>query len=359
MRSGSIITVALAAFLAAGAARATDTGGGKDSAGASPGAGPSSQSGGGSGSNSTNLAGVTGLGGEGYIREGLTYGGLWDWRKLNRDEKPWEVGAIWETHVLIRQNDLEGQAANKVLDYMYFYARGDITARNRLSLRGGFYQRFLADDGETGYRMSDLTLTYTRIQPLPRNFVVRVAASLSAPTSFFSQKMSLITAPTVSVQGAWHYRGLSVDARLFAQYYFVRYNTAEGGNPNPRASFGGYLEAEYAFSFLRSLSIGADAYTEWTWLYDVGNAGSPDMTFLGTTPSTQFPNQPVQQAYGGEVFLRYSPPPFARIRTDISAAYAQGDPTLGYTSILHDGIAHIYPFWRQTSEFYFTLAARY
>jgi hypothetical protein len=83
------------------------------------------------------------------------------------------------------------------------------------------------------------------------------------------------------------------------------------------------------------------------------------MTFLGTVQDPQFNGQPVQQAYGGEVFLRYSPPPFARIHTDISAAYAQGDPTLGYTSILHDGVSHIYPFWRQTSEFYFTIAARY
>jgi hypothetical protein len=358
MRTGSILAVALAAFLAAGAARATDTGGGgKDSAGASPSAGPSASSGSSTGT-SASLYGGTG-GGEGYIREGLTYGGLWDWRKLNRDEKPWEVGAVWETHVLVRQNDLEGAAANKVLDYMYFYARGDITARNRLSLRGGFYQRFLADDGETGYRMSDLTLTYTRIQPLPRDFVLRVAASLSAPTSFISQKMSLITAPTLSIQGGWHWRGLSIDARVFAQYYFVRYSTLEGGNPNPRTALGGYLEAEYAFWFFKPLTIGGDIYTEWDWYYDVANAGSPDMTFNGTTPNPQFPNQPAQQAYGGEIFLRYTPPPFARIHTDVTAAYAQGDPTLGYTSILHDGIGHIYPFWRQTSEFYFTIAARY
>src|SRR5205809_790138 len=78
------------------------------------------------------------------------------------------------------------------------YARADITSKNRLSLRLGFYERFLADQSESGLRLGDLSLTYTRFVPLPKEFALRLSAALTAPTSFYSQKQTLITAPTVS-----------------------------------------------------------------------------------------------------------------------------------------------------------------
>ena len=41
-------------------------------------------------------------------------------------------------------------------------------------------------------------------------------------------------------------------------------------------------------------------------------------------------------------------------------AFANGDPTLGFNSVLHDGVAHYYSvYWRHTSEFYGALSARY
>ena len=41
-------------------------------------------------------------------------------------------------------------------------------------------------------------------------------------------------------------------------------------------------------------------------------------------------------------------------------SYAEGDPTLGYTSVLHDGARHLYfGFNRHVSEFYAALTARY
>jgi hypothetical protein len=274
--------------------------------------------------------------------------------------KRWEVGLSYELHTLIRQNDLAGAAPNKVFNFFYLYGQFDITPRNRLSLRGGIYERFLADDGESGVRMSDLVLSYSRLIPLPWKISARAVGSLSAPTSFYSQKAGLITAPTITVQLDRRFGGFSVDARVFGSFFFYTHTTPNGGgNPNPEASLGWLLEAEYAFWFLKSLAIGLDFFDEYVWYYDVHNGAPANSQFVGVVSDAQFPTQPVQQVYGGEVFLRYTLPTLVGIKSDVTLAYAQGDPTLGYTSVLHDGVAHVYPFWRQTSQIYGVLSARY
>jgi len=40
-------------------------------------------------------------------------------------------------------------------------------------------------------------------------------------------------------------------------------------------------------------------------------------------------------------------------------AYAQGDPTIGYSSVLHDGVGHAYLGFYNTSEVYASLGVRY
>ena len=52
-------------------------------------------------------------------------------------------------------------------------------------------------------------------------------------------------------------------------------------------------------------------------------------------------------------------PTFSGVKSDISLAYAQGDPTIGYTNFLHDGVGHAYLGYRQTSEVYASLGMRY
>jgi hypothetical protein len=269
--------------------------------------------------------------------------------------KRWEVGASYELHALIRQNDLNGAGSNKLLNFFYLYAQVDVTPRNRLSLRGGLYERFIADGGETGVRMSDLVASYSRLIPLPWKLSARASGSLTFPTSFSSQKAGMITAPTITLQLDRQFGGFSVDARVFASYFFYTNTTPSGGaNPNVEGTLGGLLEVEYAFWFLKSLAIGVDAFDEYVWYYDVQNGASANSQFAPAVPT-----QPVQQVYGYEVFLRYTPPTLKGIKSDLTLAYAQGDPTLGYTSVLHDGVAHVYPFWRQTSEIYGVLGVRY
>ena len=65
-------------------------------------------------------------------------GGLSETRAQNADkapedtavtQKPWEVGGTWETHRLIRQEDLGAAASNKLVNVLGAYARYDLTDR--------------------------------------------------------------------------------------------------------------------------------------------------------------------------------------------------------------------------------------
>jgi hypothetical protein len=193
--------------------------------------------------------------------------------------------------------------------------------------------------------------------------------------------MGLITAPLFGVDLRRDFGHLSIDLRFFVDGYIVTKSSFQasgtndplgGGDAAPRADVGGVAAAEYRIPRFESLAVGIDFYTAYTWYYDItANSAPGPVTGCQTSysPGTggQYPNahfgfpcqQPAQQAYGGEIFVRYSPPVYKGIHTDITLAFAQGDPTLGYTSILHDGVQHLYGFWRLTSEFYGALGVRY
>jgi len=271
--------------------------------------------------------------------------------------KPWEVGASFETHRMIRQDDLEGAASSKVFNVFGLYARYDLSEHDRISVGDFFEQRFIADSGETGLRSGDVTFRYTRTEPLPKQFTFAATGALSAPTSFYSQKASLITAPTLILQldkkiGKY----VSVSARTSGAVFINKYSSAEGGAPNPKWRLSGGLEAEVTMPFHEALSIGADVSTGYVWLYQVQSAnGTP----YGTVDDTQCPNQPMKQSYGGEIFVRYVLPSLAGVKSDFSLALADGDPSLGYNSVLHDGVSQFYLFFRQTAEVYGTFSIRY
>jgi len=267
--------------------------------------------------------------------------------------KPWEIGAEFETHRLVRQTDLQGQAPDKVANFLGIYGQYDLTDYDRVGLRWGFSQRFIADQGETGLRSDDIAAFYTRFIPLPGKVLLRLTGQITAPTSFYSKKAGLITAPRLSVALDRRFGDFIVSARATGDAFIVKYDTAEGGAPNPKWRFGAYLAAEYRMPFLPELAVGADVTSQTLWYYDV----------IATNPAfvrdAQFPHQPRQQAYGGEVFIRYILPSLVGIRSDLLFAFAQGDPALGFTSYLHDGVGHVYPFFRESTEVYFVLSARY
>ena len=67
----------------------------------------------------------------------------------------------------IRQDDLEGYGAQKVFNVFGLYARYDLSEHDRIAVRDFFQQEFIADQGESGLRSGDVTVTYTRTVPLP------------------------------------------------------------------------------------------------------------------------------------------------------------------------------------------------
>jgi hypothetical protein len=274
------------------------------------------------------------------------------------ETKAWEVGGVWETHRLIRQDDLEGAAVDKLFNVLGVYARYDLTSKDRIGIRDYFYERFIADAGETGLRADDVTLTYTRTEPLPKQFTFSGTLAVNAPTSFASQKMGLISSPALILQldkklGKY----VTVSGRTVGTAFFEQDREAQGGNPNPKWRVGATLEGEVTMPFLEELSVGADIATGWVWYHDVSNNTPLAAVSSGTAQGGD--GQPVQQSYGGEIFARYVFPSFVGIRSDFTLALAQGDPSLGYTSVLHDGVAYSYLFWRQSSEVYGALSIKY
>jgi hypothetical protein len=303
-------------------------------------------------------------------------------------KKSWEIGAAWEGHWMLCQNcDLAGGTPsnaggndpgagvgeNVVFNYFSLYLRWEPTQYDRFTIRGGLYERFLADEGESGVRLDDTAIGYVRRIPLPAEFTLRVGASVYFPTSYASQLQSLRFAPRLSVDLEKKFgKYITADVRMVGDYYNCQYAEAgsdannpsvgsptPGGDANAEWRVAAVLEGEVAMPFLESLAVGVSLYDGYIGYYQVGSP-PVTMTFPGAESDQQFTSQPVQQEYGGEVFVRYTMPTLAHIQSDITLALApDGDPSLGYTSLLHDGIQHTYPGWRQNAEVYAVLAAHY
>jgi hypothetical protein len=241
-----------------------------------------------------------------------------------------------------------------------------LTDKDRVSVSWGLYQRFLADNGETGFRGTDISLAYTRLIPLPERFSLRITPSATIPVSFYSQLASNITSPGLAFTLSRKFGDLSLDLRLSGGAFIDRYTTSgdanAGGAPNPKWRAGGSLTAEYAMPFLRALSVGASLIDSYYWFYNPQNGQNCNASVLcqqGVVQDNQFSGQTMQQSYGGEVFVRYLLPTLMGFKADATVALANGDPSLGYPGALHDGVVHPYLFYRQTAEVYGALSLRY
>jgi hypothetical protein len=298
------------------------------------------------------------------------------------EEKPWEIGATFETHRLLRQDyNLEGEGPLKVFNVLFAVAKYAFTDYDTVLLSGGGYQYFLADSGESGFRSSDLSLAYTRLFLLPEKFKLRATAGATIPISFDSQLASNITSPSLSVSLSRKFGDFALEARISGRYFWDRYTTANSigapstgdgsgsGATNVKATTGAAISAEYDLPFYRPVSIGAALTDSYAWFYNVGQCpadsglgeamgtgpnGCPGAT---TNPATD--NQPWQQSYGGEVFVRYVMPDLSGFKSDLVIALANGDPSLGYPSVLHDGIVHPYFLYYNSAEVYAGLSGRY
>jgi hypothetical protein len=288
------------------------------------------------------------------------------------EEKPWEVGLTFETHRLLEQTaySQSDYGPTKMFNVLYAVGKYAFTDYDTVLISGGALQYFIADSGESGFRATDISLGYTRMFPLPEKIKLRASVGATIPVSYYSQLATNITTPSLSLSVSRKFGDLALEARISGRYFWDRYtsqnnigaaNTGDNsgaGAPNIEWAGGGALSAEYDMPFYRPLSAGIALTDSYQKFYNVGQppAGT---TFHGATSNPTTDNNPWQQSYGGEIFVRYVMPDLAGVKSDLTVALANGDPSLGYPSVLHDGVVHPYFFYYYTTEVYAALSGRY
>jgi hypothetical protein len=283
-------------------------------------------------------------------------------------ERVWGVGVYLESHVALVQDEPNDNRNRPSKLYDYLYTRPTLypSRYDQIYVELGAYQFFTADQGESGLRLADGVLSYTRFVPIAteddiapsavpmRGALLRVEADATAPFSLTSQLRSIITVPRlrVYVDKAFLDRDLLLGLNSFGEHYFVHYRSAQGGDANisNRAAF--EATAEYRMPFWRPLSVRGLLSTSYLWYY------GPDTAHplpYGNVGDATYQHQPIQQRYGAEARVAYALPTVADIRPSIWLTYSIGDNTA-----LHDGVQHLYfTFYRRASEVYATLYARY
>jgi hypothetical protein len=244
-----------------------------------------------------------------------------------------------------------------------------------VKLRGYVFERFVADQGETGFRLDDMIVSYTRRIPFPQDFTLRVTPWFLIPLSFGSRLQSMYTSSRLAFDLEKKLgRYVTADLRTRGDVFFYKYRTSgpidtnpdgtpqAGGTPNPKYSLGVAAEVEVAMPFHEALSLGADVGTGYTWYYqpvNVQNDTNVSVQQNGVVGDPTYSSQPIQQSYYGEVFVRYTMPSLAGMKSDLVVALANGDPSLGSVSVLHDGVGHVYLGYRQNAEVYAAFTLRY
>lgn len=289
-------------------------------------------------------------------------------------EKPWEIGASFETHHLLEQGYLyTADATSKTFNIYSLYGRYSITPNDIATIGGGAEQFLQADPGETGWRASDISLAYTHRFSLPAKFVLSASGSLTVPISYYSQLASNITTPGVTLGLSRKFGDLFVAATIRGAFFWDKYTSqnalgsgqdgsASGqgaGAPNVKWSAGAALTAEYSMPFYRPLSVGAAVSDSYVWFYDVGQCPLESQCYGADVIPAQGTGQPWLQSYSDEIYVRYILPDLQGFKSDITLALANGDPGLGNVSVLHDGVVHPYLLYYDSAEVYVALSGRY
>ncbi len=302
------------------------------------------------------------------------------------EEKPWEVSGTFETHRLLQQGyNLDGVRPVLVFNVLFATIKYSITDKDTVLASGGGYQYFLADSGESGFRASDISLAYSHLFLLPEKFRLRASVGATIPISYDSQLASNITSPSASLAISRKFGDLALEARISGRYFWDRYTTANAlgasstqsdpnagsGATNVKYTAGAAISAEYDMPFYRPLSAGVALTDSYVWFYNVGQCPADsglnqafgntnnNSNNCQTTSNPQTDGQPWQQSYGGELFVRYVMPDIGGFKSDLTVALANGDPSLGYPSVLHDGIVHPYFLYWNSAEVYAALSGRY
>jgi len=271
--------------------------------------------------------------------------------------KPWEVSVGYSTHRLIYNNDLEGVAANQFANSFDASIDYSITKHDHVAVRAYVMERFLADAGETGWRFDDMNFSYGHDFSLPEKFKLGAGLSATAPTSYYSQLASQYTTLRASLSLDRRFGALSLGFRTYAQWDVQKYSSYDasqnGGAPTSVFGAGFAGDAELHMPFHDPLTLALGAGTGYGWVHAVP----------GQNPAAQdqyFPNtQPVNQSYGFEASLRYALPSLFGVKSDVTVGYGDGGPGVGYSSVLHDGVGHLYLGFRTASDIFLSLSAAY
>lgn len=258
--------------------------------------------------------------------------------------KAWSVGASFETDRTLLQEDVGGRI--KAFNTLSLYAAYNITKRAQVRATGGFIQRFIADQQETGIRTDDIGLRASYRFSLPWGMMLVPNVGNQFPTSFNSQQMSLIALPRA---GLFLMKGL-LDQNLTVSltggggYYIVKYKEMEGREAvNPRSSVNVGLNVNFSMPFHPNLQIGGSVSTSWQWLYDPDHANDPvlqeqfkNRMVEPTADQYQGNGSAAQQGYGGEAYISYSLPSLEGVNSSFQISVSQGD------SVLREGATHLY-----------------
>ncbi len=356
-----------AALLVATTAAATGGVGGKGDTGGKGGNGPASPSSDTSSTSDTSQTPATDTSEQQFGGASTQYRDVTEKRP---QEKPWQVVGTFETHRLVQDNYLtEGVGKVKLFNVLavagYYY----VTPDDRITLDAAAFQYFLADSGESGFRADDVQLEYSHLFRLPSELKLRASAGATVPISFDSQLASNITSPFARLRLTRVFGDLTVSVGVSGRAFIDRYSTSASlgaagldsgsGQPNPQWQVRAGLTAEFQLPFYRPLAFGVSVVDSYVWYYSVGTCPYDTMCY-GATSDPQFGNgQPVQQSYGGELYLRYALPELSGFKSNVVLALANGDPSLGYPSVLNDGIQHPYFFYYDTAEVYVALEGAY
>jgi hypothetical protein len=283
------------------------------------------------------------------------------------DRKKWWVGSTFETNRTLLQQDVGGRI--KAFNTLALKAGYDFTKADRVSVTGGFIQRFIAYQTETGIRADDLDVSYSHTFSLPWKLRLIPKVGDAIPISYYSQLMGLIALPRASLRVGRTFLDDTLNVSFVGGggYYVVRYKEPIGvsadianGGVNPRASTNIGFDIGYRMPFHRNLQVACAASTSWSWSYNPDHSNDPTLAeqFKNTpvTPSADpnYPaNPPGQQRYAGSVEISYDLPSIVGIQSTFGLALSQGD------GVLRDGATHLYWLSRRGGQMAAALVANY
>lgn len=258
--------------------------------------------------------------------------------------KRWSVGTSLETNRTILQEDVG--VRTKAFNTLSLYASYFVTKADQVRVTGGFIQRFIADETETGIRTDDIGLSWSHRFRLPGDFLLAPTIGNSIPISFQSRLMGLIALPRASVFLSRNFLDDNLNLSLSASggYYIVKYRQMEGREAaNPRATTSIRFAVNYSMPFHQPLQVGGSIGTGYTWDYNVDH--SNDATLAEQFPNAKVEpsadpyfagNPPASQSYSGEVYVSYNLPSLVGVNTNFQVSLSQGDGTL------REGATHLY-----------------